>query len=97
MAEAEFAAGLDCIRRAIITALREFGVTLLPGEISHQPLTPGRVPDELSLSLAPKDAAFVTGTFTRDEIEACVRGVERADVREKVGRIADKYSKRPPG
>jgi hypothetical protein len=95
MAVREFEAGLENIRHAIIEALREIGVTLLPGEISHQPVNPKLLPSEIRLSLAPKGAAFVTSTFTRAEIEASIAEVGHADVRDKVRSLAQKYKKLP--
>jgi hypothetical protein len=93
----EFEAGLENIRRAITAALEDFGVTLLPGEISHHPLDPKRLPDEVRLSLAPKGAAFVTGTFTRAEIEASIRGIASAELQDKVRGLTEKYAKAQQG
>jgi hypothetical protein len=94
MSLTEFEAGLENLRKAIIASLQEIGVTLLPGEISHHPIDPANLPAEIRLSLAPKGAAFVTGTFTREEIEAIARRASETEVLGKVATLTHKYAER---
>lgn len=90
----QFDLGLRLIRKAIGTRLGGVSAEIGAEGISHPAWTgSGRVPETLTISVAPSDAPVLTIEFTSREIQDSCRGVERADVRRKIGLAANEYER----
>jgi hypothetical protein len=95
----QFDRGLQHIRKAIGTRLGGVSAAMRAEGISH-PLWEGRgrPPDVLPISVSAIDAPVLTIEFTNREIRDSWRGIERADVRRKIGLYANEYERqRTPG
>lgn len=90
-----FDLGLGHIRKAIGTRLGGVSAPLAAEGISH-PMWKGRgrLPDLLPISVNASDAPVLTIEFTSGEIRDSWRGIERADVRRKIGLYANEYERR---
>lgn len=90
----QFDLGLDHIRKAIGTRLGGVSAELGVDGITH-PLWAGDglPPEILPISISPCDAPIVTIEFTSREIQDSWLGIDRADVRRKIGLYANEYER----
>lgn len=95
----QFDLGLGHIRKAIGTRLGGVSAELTAQGISHPAWEGrGRPPDVLPISVAATDAPVLTIEFTSREIQDSWCGIERADVRRKIGLYANEFERqRQPG
>jgi hypothetical protein len=93
-ARRQFDLGLGHIRKAIGLRLGGVSAALCADGISH-PSWEGREhpPGVLPISVSASDAPVVTIEFTSREIQDSWRGIERADVRRKIGLYANEYER----
>jgi hypothetical protein len=90
----QFDLGLGHIRKAIGTRLGGVSAELTAQGISHPAWEGrGRLPDVLPISVAATDAPVLTIEFTSREIQDSWCGIERADVRRKIGLYANEYER----
>jgi len=91
----QFDLGLDHIRKAIGIRLGGVSAALSAEGISHPAWKGrGRPPGVLPISVAASDAPVLTIEFTSREIEDSWCGIDRADVRRKIGLYANEYERR---
>jgi hypothetical protein len=93
-AREQYDLGLGHIRKAIGTRLGGVSAELVADGISH-PLWAEHAPppDVLPISVSASDAPVLTIEFTSREIQDSWRGIERADVRRKIGLYANEYER----
>jgi len=90
----QFDLGLDHIRKAIGTRLGGVSAEMGADGISYPDWSGGGTPPEiLPISIAPCDAPVVTIEFTSREIQDSWLGIDRADVRCKIGLYANEYER----
>jgi hypothetical protein len=90
-----FNLGLAHIRKAIGTRLGGVSAELGDEGISHPAWRGhGRPPEVLPISVTPSDAPVLTIEFTSREIEDSWHGIDRPDVRRKIGLYANEYERR---
>jgi hypothetical protein len=90
----QFDLGLDHIRKAIGIRLGGVSAALAAEGISHPAWKGrGRPPGVLPISVAASDAPVLTIEFTSREIQDSWCGIERADVRRKIGLYANEYER----
>ena len=91
----QFDLGLDHIRKAIGIRLGGVSAALSADGISHPAWKGrGRPPGVLPILVAASDAPVLTIEFTSREIEDSWCGIDRADVRRKIGLYANEYERR---
>ena len=91
----QFDLGLGHIRKAIGTRLGGVSAAIIAEGISHPAWRGhGRPPDVLPISVAASDGPVLTIEFTSREIQDSWCGIERADVRRKIGMYANEYERR---
>jgi hypothetical protein len=90
----QFDLGLDHIRKAIGTRLGGVSAELGAEVISYPEWSgSGLPPETLPISISPSDAPVVTIEFTSREIRDSWLGIDRADVRRKIGLYANEYER----
>ena len=90
----QFDLGLNHIRKAISTRLGGVSAQLNADGISHPDWPEAdRLPEVLPISVAASDAPVLTIEFTGSEIRDSWRGIDRADVRRKIGLYANEYER----
>jgi hypothetical protein len=90
----QFDLGLDHIRKAIGIRLGGVSAALAAEGISHPAWKGrGRPPGVLPILVAASDAPVLTIEFTSREIQDSWCGIERADVRRKIGLYANEYER----
>ena len=90
----QFDLGLGHIRKAIGTRLGGVSAAIGIAGISYPGWTGhGQPPEVLPISVAASDAPVLTIEFTRREIQDSWCGIERADVRRKIGLYANEYER----
>jgi hypothetical protein len=94
VARLQFESGLSNIRKAISTRLGGVSAQLNADGISH-PSWPaqGCPPDVIPITVSASDAPDMTIEFTSREIRDSWRGIDRADVRRKIGLYANEYER----
>ncbi len=94
-AREQFHRGLQQIRKAIGTRLGGVSAEIVAEGISHPAWQDQRrLPDVLPISVAPSDSPVLTIEFTSREIQDSWSGIQRDDVRRKIGLYANEYERR---
>ena len=93
-AQYEFREGLRVVYEAIIENLGKNGVAIDAEGVTYaftwQPGAP--VPSSVKFAIAPVGRQVTQAEFSNDQIEDCWEGLDRADVRKKLGDIVGKFT-----
>ena len=89
----EFNDGLRNVTQGVISGLFEISIVAKNEEFTYEPAWKlGRsVPEAIKIRVAPKGAPTVSSIFSKEQIEDCWNGLDRADVRQKIRAIAAEY------
>jgi hypothetical protein len=91
--QSEFRDGLRNITKALADAVTKIGVVTNFDDIHCEPPWEfgKQMPEAAKLRIAPVGAPALLVDFSKEQIQDCWRGLDRADVRQKVRNAVDRY------
>ena len=94
-AQNQFRDGLNNVTQAIVDVVSAIGIATTAENINYVPgWRLGRsIPPSLRFDIAPAGAPVVQVEFSREQLEDCWGGLDRADVRQRLRDIVSEYKR----